>query len=248
MSVKPYREKSDSKKIQVKHMFNHIARRYDFLNHFLSIGIDRCWRKRAVNMLKEKKNAFILDVATGTADLAIKAYKALNPHRIIGIDISEKMLEIGRQKIKRKKIDKIDLLYGDSENLKFDENTFDAAMVAFGVRNFENLERGLSEIHRVLKPDGKFVILEFSRPLIFPVRQLYGFYFKKILPAIGRCFSNDAFAYTYLPESVFDFPERDDFMNYLYKTGFINGYRISLTFGIASIYVVSKPLLSFKNP
>ena len=186
MSVKPYNEKSDSKKVQVKSMFDHIAHRYDFLNHFLSFGIDRWWRKKAVNMLKEKKDAFILDVATGTADLAIKARRTLRPLRIIGIDISEKMLGIGRQKIKRRMIDRIELLYGDSESLGFDDNTFDAAMIAFGVRNFENLEKGLSEIYRVLKPDGKFVILEFSRPLKFPVRQLYGFYFKQILPFLQK--------------------------------------------------------------
>lgn len=241
MSVKPYKEKSDSKKVQVKSMFDHIAHRYDFLNHFLSFGIDRWWRKKAVNMLKEKKDAFILDVATGTADLAIKARRTLRPLRIIGIDISEKMLGIGRQKIKRRRIDRIELLYGDSESLGFDENTFDAAMVAFGVRNFENLEKGLSEIYRVLKPDGKFVILEFSRPLKFPVRQLYGVYFKQILPAIGKYFSNDSFAYTYLPESVFEFPEGDDFMDFLSRTGFVNLSRSCLTFGIASIYIASKP-------
>jgi demethylmenaquinone methyltransferase/2-methoxy-6-polyprenyl-1,4-benzoquinol methylase len=243
MAVKPYKEKSDSKKVQVRSMFDHIAPRYDFLNHFLSIGIDKWWRKKAVYMLKEKKNAFILDVATGTADLAIRARRTLSPLRIIGIDISEKMLGIGRQKIKRKMIDNIELLYGDSESLGFDDNTFDAAMVAFGVRNFENLEKGLSEIYRVLKPDGKFLVLEFSRPLKFPVRQLYGFYFKQILPAIGKYFSNDSHAYTYLPESVFEFPEGDDFMNYLLRTGFVEPSWFSLTFGIASIYIASKPQL-----
>ncbi len=241
MSVKPYKEKSESKKLQVKSMFNYIAPRYDFLNHFLSLGIDKWWRKKTVNVLKEKKDACILDAATGTADLAIIAHQSLNPRKIIGIDISEKMLEIGRQKIKRKMMNKIELLYGDSENLRFKDNTFDAAMVAFGVRNFENLEKGLSEIFRVLKPEGAFVILEFSRPFKFPVRQLYGFYFRHILPAVGKFFSNDSFAYTYLPESVFDFPEGDAFMSYLSGTGFEKVYRITLTFGIASVYIAYKP-------
>ncbi len=222
-------------------MFDQIAHRYDFLNHLLSFGTDRWWRKRAVAMLKDIKNAYILDIATGTADLAISAHRALKPRKIIGIDISDKMLIQGRQKIKRKGTDRIELQYGDAENLGFNDNTFDAAMVAFGVRNFENLERGLSEIHRVLKPGGKFVILEFSRPAKFPVRQLYGFYFKKILPAVGRYFSKDSYAYRYLPESVFDFPEGDSFLNCLSGSGFIEPKQVALTFGIASIYTASKP-------
>lgn len=241
MSVKPYKDRSETKKNQIKSMFDQIAHRYDFLNHFLSFGIDCWWRKKAVDMLKDLKDAYILDVATGTADLAIRAYRTLKPVRIIGIDISEKMLVIGRQKIKRKRMDEIGLQYGDSENLGFEANTFDAAMVAFGVRNFENLGKGLSEIHRVLKPGGKFVVLEFSRPLKFPVRQLYGFYFKQILPAIGRCFSNDSSAYAYLPESVFDFPEGNDFMDNLSGAGFVRLSRLTLTFGIASVYIASKP-------
>ncbi|HJX71503.1 MAG TPA: bifunctional demethylmenaquinone methyltransferase/2-methoxy-6-polyprenyl-1,4-benzoquinol methylase UbiE [Bacteroidales bacterium] len=241
MSVRPYKKKSDNKKVQLKSMFNQIAHSYDFLNHFLSFGIDRYWRNKAVGVLKEKKDAYILDVATGTADLAIRARKTLNPRKIIGIDISEKMLEIGLQKIKKKMIDRIELSYGNSESLIFKDNTFDAVMVAFGVRNFENLEKGLSEIYRVLAPGGKFVVLEFSRPQKFPVRQLYGFYFRQIIPAIGKVISKNSYAYNYLPESVFGFPEGDVFMDYLYGTGFVNASCISLTFGIASIYVAFKP-------
>jgi demethylmenaquinone methyltransferase/2-methoxy-6-polyprenyl-1,4-benzoquinol methylase len=241
MPVKPYKKSRESKKAQVKSMFDQIAHRYDFLNHFLSLGIDKRWRKKAVSMLKDKKYACILDIATGTADLAIRAHKALKPHRIIGIDISERMLELGRQKIKRKMIDEIELLHGDIEHLRFSNDTFDAAMVAFGVRNFEHLEKGLSEIYRVLKPEGKFVVLEFSRPSVFPVRQLYGFYFTRILPAIGRYFSNDSSAYAYLPESVFNFPEGDDFVNRLSRTGFVHVSCHSLTFGIASVYIAFKP-------
>ena len=241
MSVKPYKKCRESKKAQVESMFDHIAHRYDYLNHFLSLGIDNCWRRKTVNMLKDKKDAFILDVATGTADLAIRAHKALKPHKIIGIDISERMLALGRQKVKRKMIDEIELLHGDSENLRFENNTFDAAMVSFGVRNFENLEKGLSEIYRVLKPEGKFVVLEFSRPSKFPVRQLYGFYFTQILPAIGRYFSNDSSAYAYLPESVLNFPEGEKFAHCLSRTGFVQVSCVSLTFGIASVYIAYKP-------
>ncbi|MBN2214680.1 MAG: bifunctional demethylmenaquinone methyltransferase/2-methoxy-6-polyprenyl-1,4-benzoquinol methylase UbiE [Bacteroidales bacterium] len=243
MSAKPYHEKSDHGKGQVKSMFNRIAYRYDLLNHLLSFGTDRYWRKRAVGILKDKKGTHILDVATGTADLAIIAYKSLNPRKITGIDISEKMLEIGMKKVRKNKIDRIELLYGDSESMGFADNTFDAAMTAFGIRNFENPGKGLSEIFRVLKPGGKLVVLEFSRPQKFPVRQLYGFYFRQILPFIGKAVARDPFAYRYLPESVFDFPEGDDFLDYLSGTGFTDASQISLTFGIASIYNASKPLV-----
>lgn len=250
MTVKPYRESSDDKKEQVKSMFNKIADSYDLLNHLLSFGTDRCWRKKTVAVLKEKKDAFILDVATGTADLAIRAHKTLNTRKITGIDISEEMLEIGRQKIRKNKFERIELLYGDSEDMIFSDNTFDAVMTAFGVRNFENPEKGLSEIYRVLKPGGKFVVLEFSRPHKFPVRQLYDVYFRHIIPAIGRIISKDAFAYSYLIESVFDFPDGHDFLNCLSAKGFVNLSRIALTFGIATIYTAAKPLLNtlkYKN-
>jgi demethylmenaquinone methyltransferase/2-methoxy-6-polyprenyl-1,4-benzoquinol methylase len=242
MPVKPYQKKSANDKQQVKSMFNRIAGSYDFLNHMLSAGIDRYWRKKTIGLLKKKNNAYILDVATGTADLAIRAYKALNHSKIVGIDISEKMLEIARQKIRKNMIDRIELLNVDAENMFFEDNTFDAAIVAFGVRNFENPEKGLSEIYRVLKPSGQFVVLEFSRPKKFPVRQLYGLYFRNLLPVIGKVISKDASAYRYLPESVYGFPEGNDFLSYLSGTGFVNLSRISLTFGIASVYVASKPL------
>ncbi len=242
MAVEPYHKRADNKKIQVESMFNKIADSYDFLNHFLSFGTDRYWRKKTVAFLKERKDASILDVATGTADLAIRAHKTLNPRKITGIDISEEMLEIGRQKVEKNKLERIELLYGDSEDMKFSDNAFDAVMTAFGIRNFENPEKGLTEIYRVLKPGGKFVILEFSRPQKFPVRLLYDIYFRKIVPAIGRIISKDTVAYSYLPESVFNFPEGHDFLNCLSAKGFVNLSLKSLTFGIATIYTAVKPM------
>lgn len=225
-------------------MFDNIARRYDFLNHLLSLGIDRYWRKKAVGFLKDKKSFTILDVATGTGDLAITAYKILKPEKIIGIDLSEKMLEIGRNKIAHKLPDaKIELQRGDSENLNFEDNVFDAVTVAFGVRNFENLEKGLAEIYRILIPGGWFVILEFSKPHHFPVKQLYGFYFKRILPFIGRIFSKDTGAYKYLPESVMVFPDGDNLIRYLGRAGFTSCSFRPLTLGIVTIYTAQKPLL-----
>ncbi len=241
MTVQPYSDNHSSKKTQVTLMFDNISRRYDFLNHFLSLGIDRYWRKKTVNFLKNKEHNIILDVATGTGDLAIAAYKVLKSRKITGIDISEKMLEIGKKKIATKYPQAgIELMAGDSEKLNFGENLFDAVLVAFGVRNFENLEKGLNEIHRVLKPEGWFVMLEFSKPAHFPVKQLYGFYFKNILPVIGKMFSKDSGAYKYLPKSVNEFPEREHFLEYLRKSGFIHCSFETLTFGIASIYTGQK--------
>ena len=225
-------------------MFDNIAPRYDFLNHFLSMGIDNHWRKKAIRLLKKElrdvKSPVILDIATGTGDLAIEAVK-LKPKKIIGVDIAEKMLAVGKEKIKAKKLDNvIEFQPGDSENLSFEDNTFDALTVSFGVRNFEHLEKGLSEMLRVLKPGGVAVIVEFSRPVTFPVKQLFSFYFHYILPLIGKIFSKDQFAYKYLPESVSAFPQGSEFLKILEKTGFKNGKAIPLTFGICSIYMSRK--------
>ena len=204
--VKPY-ETTGSKKKQVSNMFDNIAPWYDFLNHFLSLGIDYSWRKKAIKVLAKAQPKIILDVATGTADFAIEANKQLQPEKVVGIDISNEMLEVGRKKIAKKNLGKrIELQLGDSENLPFPNNTFDAVTVAFGVRNFENLEKGMKEMNRVLKPGGTVVVLEFSRPTLFPFKQFYNFYFKNILPLIGRLTSKDPKAYNYLYESVQVFP------------------------------------------
>jgi demethylmenaquinone methyltransferase / 2-methoxy-6-polyprenyl-1,4-benzoquinol methylase len=231
---------SSPKKSQIIQMFNGISQKYDFLNHFLSLGIDRYWRRMAVSMLKPYEPRLILDVATGTGDLAITALR-LKPEKIIGIDISDGMLTIGKKKIKKKNFDLvIELMTGDSENLKFPENEFDAAMVAFGVRNFENLQKGLNEIRRVLKPGSPLVVLEFSRPRKFPVKQIYHFYFKNILPLIGRIFSKHRAAYSYLPQSVLKFPEGKYFLGELRSAGFQSTKERRLTFGIASLYIAVK--------
>ncbi len=240
MTVVPYKDKSDAKKQQVAEMFDSISGKYDFLNHFLSLGIDIMWRKKAIRMLQELAPKKILDIATGTGDFAIESLK-LNPEQVIGVDISEGMLDVGRVKMKKKGLDHvISLESGDSENLRFTDNNFDAVIVAFGVRNFENLELGLKEMNRVLRPGGKAVILEFSKPTIFPFKQLYNFYFRWILPKIGKLVSKDNAAYTYLPESVKEFPFGKDFLNVLAKTGFKNAKCKPLTLGISSIYVGEK--------
>ncbi|MGE0560783.1 MAG: bifunctional demethylmenaquinone methyltransferase/2-methoxy-6-polyprenyl-1,4-benzoquinol methylase UbiE [Flavobacteriales bacterium] len=240
MTVIPYKEQQGGKKEQVATMFNNISKKYDFLNHFLSLGIDILWRKKAIRLLKPHQPKVMLDIATGTGDFALEAL-ALNPTKIIGIDISEGMLAVGKNKIKEKGVDAIiDLQLGDSENLPFENNYFDAYTVGFGVRNFENLEKGLSEMLRVLKPDGKAVILEFSKPKKFPIKQLYNFYFNNILPGIGKLVSKDNAAYTYLPESVNAFPEGKDFVQILEKIGYKEIKNISLMFGIASIYYATK--------
>jgi demethylmenaquinone methyltransferase / 2-methoxy-6-polyprenyl-1,4-benzoquinol methylase len=234
-------DKTPEKKEQVRTMFNDIAPRYDFLNHFLSAGIDRRWRKKAVRILMSNNPKTILDVATGTADLAIEACK-ITPDRIIGIDIAEDMLAIGRKKINAKNLDSvITLQTGDSENLLFPDQSFDAVMVAFGVRNFENLEKGLREMHRVLSPKGMALVLEFSKPVQFPVKQLYNFYFRNILPGLGRVISGNSSAYTYLPDSVGKFPTGEAFTKLLENVGFIDTKHRLLTFGIASIYTGIKP-------
>ena len=240
MNVLPYKDKDTSKKEQIAAMFNSISGKYDFLNHFLSLGIDILWRKRAVRLLKNHQPKLILDIATGTGDFAIEAL-SLNPEKIIGVDISEGMLSIGREKLIKKNLtDKIELLSGDSEVLPFEDNFFDAVIVSFGVRNFENLEKGLSDMLRVLKPGGKVVILEFSKPKSFPFKQIYQFYFQWILPKIGKLISKNHAAYTYLPDSVKAFPDGDDFLNILNKIGFQKNQCTPLTLGISSIYSGSK--------
>ncbi|HLT05982.1 MAG TPA: bifunctional demethylmenaquinone methyltransferase/2-methoxy-6-polyprenyl-1,4-benzoquinol methylase UbiE [Cyclobacteriaceae bacterium] len=240
MSIVPYKDRNEGKKEQVANMFNNISKNYDLLNHVLSMGIDVLWRKKAIKMLKKDQPKLILDIATGTGDFAIEAL-ALQPDKVIGVDISEGMLEEGRKKMKKKKLDHlIELQLGDSEKLLFPENNFDAVIVSFGVRNFENLEKGLSDMYRVLKPGGKTVIVEFSQPEKFPMKQVYNFYFKYILPQIGKLISKDNDAYTYLPESVQAFPYGKEFVSILEKVGFKNTTCTPLTFGISSIYVGEK--------
>ena len=239
-SVKPYKNSNLSKKEQVAKMFDNIAGNYDFLNHFLSMGIDIYWRKKLVKRLTKQAPKNILDVATGTGDLAIAMLKA-TPDKISGIDISNGMLEIGRKKIKEKGLeDKITLQQADSENLPFEDNNFDAVCVSFGARNFENLEKGLSEMFRVLKPGGKLYILEFSQPDIFPFKQIYQFYFRYILPLLGKVVSNDNAAYTYLPESVNAFPYGKKLNKIIENCGYNKAQDHSLTMGIASIYIAEK--------
>ena len=238
--VKPYQEKEGSKKEQVADMFDNISPKYDFLNHVLSMGIDIRWRKNAVNILKRKKPATVLDVATGTADFAIQNIGS-GASQITGIDISNGMLEVGRKKIKAKGLDSvIQLRLADSEQLPFEDNSFDAITVGFGVRNFEDLEKGLGEMLRVLKPGGTCLILEFSKPQKFPIKQLYQFYFKYILPTIGKIISKDQSAYTYLPDSVDAFPFGERFTQILESVGYKSTKIIPQTFGIASIYQASK--------
>lgn len=227
---------AEGKKKQVKSMFNNIAPRYDFLNHFLSAGIDYSWRKKAIKLIGQSYPKTILDVATGTADLALEAVK-LNPEKIMGVDIADDMLKVGREKVAKKNLDQlITLEYGDSEALRFEDGTYDAAMVAFGVRNFENLDKGLSEMYRVIRNGGMIMVLEFSKPQKFPVKQLFNFYFRYILPVLGRIVSGDSAAYTYLPESVGEFPAGERFVSILSKIGFKETKLYPLTFGIATIY------------
>ncbi len=234
--VKPYNTDDKSKKEEVAEMFNKISKRYDFLNHFLSLGIDKIWRRKAVNMLKEIEPKRILDLATGTGDFAIQLLK-LNPVEVVGMDISEGMLEVGREKMKKRSFDKvISMLLGDSENLPFDDHYFDALTVGFGVRNYENLEKGLAEMLRVVRPGGKIIILEFSKPKKFPVKQYYSFHSKYIIPFFGKRISKDEKAYAYLPESVAAFPEGKDFTDILEKLGYKKVSARLVSGGIATIY------------
>ncbi len=227
-------------KEKVVGMFNSIAPTYDFLNHFLSLNIDKVWRRKLVKLVAPYKPERILDVASGTGDLAI-ALNKLKPSGIVGVDISEGMLEVGRKKIARKGLSNvITLLYGDSENLPFPTNSFNAVTVSFGVRNFAHLDLGLSDMCRVLKPGGVVAVLEFSMPRRFPVVQLYKFYFLKMLPFFGKMFSGHSDAYTYLPESVLQFPSGEKFLRLMEEAGFSNVKEKRLSFGIASIYTGEK--------
>lgn len=238
-TVTPYNN-SESKKEQVASMFNNIAFRYDFINSLLSLGIHKGWRKKCVKLISLKQPKRILDVATGTADFAIECMK-LNSDSIIGIDISEGMMKFGREKIKKLKLDsKITLRYGDAETCDLPSNSIDAITVGFGVRNFENLEKGLSNMYRILKPGGQLCILEFSSPRKFPVKQFYKFHFKYITPTIGKLFSKDSNAYTYLPESIKAFPDNERFTAILEKIGYVNASFRSVSFGLAAIYLADK--------
>ena len=238
--VVPLPDSDLNKKQQVAGMFDRIAEKYDFLNHFLSMGIDKGWRKKAINTLSDIQPKEILDVATGTGDLAIAALP-LNPNKVIGVDISEGMLAIGKKKLIEQGLqDKIHLEYGDSENLPFETNRFDAITCAYGTRNFENLRAGIQEMNRVLRPGGKIAILEFSHPKQFPIKQLYSFYFRYILPTLGKTVSKDATAYTYLPESVAAFPEGGQFCKILEECGFKKAHARPLTLGITTLYTAIK--------
>lgn len=235
--IKPYRHSEKGKKEQVAGMFDNIAPKYDFLNHFLSFGIDKLWRRKAIRLIKPFAPLRILDVATGTGDLAIEALKS-GAATVTGIDISSEMLAVGRKKLKELALDhQITLTEGDSEALDFADASFDAVTVAFGVRNFEDLAKGLAEIHRVLRKGGVACILEFSKPRKFPFKQLYHFYSFSILPFIGRVISNDQSAYRYLPESVDGFPDGDRFLDNLKQAGFTKTKEYRQTFGVATIYL-----------
>jgi demethylmenaquinone methyltransferase/2-methoxy-6-polyprenyl-1,4-benzoquinol methylase len=236
IEVKPYNQVDKSKKQEVAEMFNNISARYDFLNHFLSLGIDKIWRRKAIKQLRSIPVKKIIDIATGTGDFAIAALK-LNPEEVIGLDISAGMLAVGEQKMIKNKVDSIiKMQLGDSENIPYDSNYFDALTVGFGVRNFENLELGLTEMLRVLKPGGKAVILEFSKPKRFPIKQIFGFYSRYFIPFFGKRISKDAQAYSYLPESVAAFPEGKDFEDILRKIGYKNIESTLVSGGIATIY------------
>lgn len=238
--VKPYNNEATSKKEEVAEMFDNISKRYDFLNHFLSLGIDKIWRRKAIKKLRDLKPKRILDIATGTGDFAIAALK-LNPKEVIGVDISQGMLNVGIDKMKRKGVDSvITMKLGDSEELPFEDGYFDALTVGFGVRNYENLEKGLKDMLRVLRPGGMAVILEFSKPKKFPMKQAFGFYSKRIIPFFGKRISKDERAYAYLPESVAAFPEGKEFTDILEKIGYTKVSAQTVSGGIATIYSGTK--------
>ena len=239
--IKPYAEEG-SKKEQVGEMFNQIAPRYDFMNRFLSAGIDKSWRRKAIRRFQNDGVRSLLDVATGTGDMAIMAAKMLKPEKITGIDISEKMLEIGRKKIEKEELGtKIELLAGDGETINFADSTFDGVMVAFGIRNFENLEKGLIEIKRVLKPGGRLVVLEFSKPTLPGVKSIYNFYMRSIAPQMARLFKQNKKAYQYLNDSARAFPDRQHFDLILKQAGYSDTTWKPLSLGICCIYSGRKP-------
>lgn len=236
MAVIPYKESTDSKKVQVEAMFDNISGKYDFLNHFLSFSLDKYWRRSAIELLKGDRPEMLLDVATGTGDM-VKAALRLAPSKITGIDLSEGMLQVARKKkFPPSKNTLIEFVKGDSEDLPFPDQSYDAVTVAFGVRNFENPVKGLSEMLRVLRPGGKLVVLEFSKPVVFPFAQIYRFYFRYILPFFGKMLSKDKSAYSYLPESVSLFPEGNRFVDLLDEAGYRECHFRPLTFGVVTLY------------
>lgn len=238
--IKPFSDQQ-GKKQQVGDMFDRIAARYDFMNRFLSAGIDRSWRRQAVRQFQSDQPQHLLDMATGTADMALMAARMLRPRRITGIDLSPKMLEIGRKKVGDARLEtEIELLQGDSESIQFPDATFDAAMVAFGVRNFEHLEKGLTELHRVLRPGARLVVLEFSKPTTPGIRQLYQLYMGVIAPQMARLFRQNKKAYQYLNESAKAFPDRGQFVQILQRSGFTETSYKPLTLGICCIYTGRK--------
>ena len=240
--IKPFSQEG-SKKEQVGEMFDNIAPRYDFMNRFLSAGIDISWRRKAINLFKKEAPKHLLDVATGTADMAIMAQKILAPQKITGIDISEGMLEVGRKKIEKASLQtQIDLRHGDGETINFPSATFDGVMVAFGVRNFEHLEKGLQEILRVMKPGAQLVVLEFSKPRLPGIKSLYSFYMTMIAPQMAGLFSQNKKAYQYLNHSAKAFPDRQHFVSILNKTGYSDTYYKPLSLGICCIYSARKPI------
>ncbi len=238
--VVPYHNSKKDKKEQVAEMFDNISNRYDFLNSLLSLGTHKYWQQRLTHSISPIEGKHILDVATGTGAIAF-ALSAKGAKQIIGIDISQQMLNVGLKKLKSSGIKNVILLPGDAENIQFENNSFDAVTVAYGVRNFSNLETGLREILRVLKPGAQLAVLEFSKPKIFPIKQLFRFYSRYAIPFIGRLVAKDQRAYSYLPESVQQFPEGESFLRILRQEGFINATCKPLTFGIASLYVAYKP-------
>ncbi len=238
MTVTPY-SPDGSKREQVEQMFDNISPKYDLLNRVFSLGIDQAWRRKVIRLVGQEPVEHLLDVATGTADLAILATR--KAARVTGVDISEGMLEHGRVKVKDRNLqDRVVLQKADSVDMPFAENTFDAVTVAFGVRNFEQLEKGITEMRRVLKPNGRMFILEFSKPQRTPFRQLFRFYFHRVMPFVGRLVSKDNAAYTYLPKSVDAFPEGKDFVHLLQRTGMKEAKAQALTGGIATLYIARK--------
>lgn len=237
MSGHPPIGEVEGKAEAIENMFDAVAPRYDLLNRILSLGIDRYWRSRAVDLLSDRHNSRVLDVATGTADLAIKAERRLHPREVVGIDLSSEMLDYGRRKLNRLDLSsRISLVQEDAADPPFPDDAFDAALVGFGVRNFEDLDAGLRGIGRVLRPGGTLVVLEFSRPRTFPIKQLYAWYNRHILPRIGGVLSPEQSAYEYLPSSVTAFPDGPDFLKRMAGSGFNNLLWKPLTFGIASLY------------